>query len=415
MNKIKTTLVITTLTLTGLSTMNAADVTGAWKTEFDTQIGLQKYTFTFKQAGGTVTGQANSDIAGQKREVELKDGKVKGDELTFFETFEFDGNQIRIDYKGKVVGDEIKFTRNVADFATEQLVARRVKDAAPSDAPATAAPSPAAPGKVVRLYDGPAPGSEDWKQTEQENRTNMWNTRVVFNVTNPTLTVFQPEPAQANGTAVVICPGGAFFALSIDSEGFDVARWLVAKGLTCFVLKYRLVECKTDDPTREVMSRGRLDDIVAPIVKLALADGLAAIGHVRKHARDYGVNPDRIGIVGFSAGGTVAASVAFNYTPETRPNFVAPIYLAYSWTIKGNGVPTDAPPMFLLAATDDQLGLAPHSVNLYQDWTAAKKPAELHLFAKGGHGFGMRKQNLPTDRWIERFADWLDLQGLLKK
>jgi acetyl esterase/lipase len=243
----------------------------------------------------------------------------------------------------------------------------------------------------------------------------MWNTRVVFNVTNPTLTVFQPEPAQANGTAVVICPGGAFFALSIDSEGFDVARWLVAKGLTCFVLKYRLVECKTDDPTREVMSRGRLDDIVAPIVKLALADGLAAIGHVRKHARDYGVNPDRIGIVGFSAGGTVAASVAFNYTPETRPNFVAPIYLAYSWTIKGNGVPTDAPPMFLLAATDDQLGLAPHSVNLYQDWTAAKKPAELHLFAKGGHGFGMRKQNLPTDRWIERFADWLDVQGLLKK
>src|SRR5271168_909592 len=135
--------------------------------------------------------------------------------------------------------------------------------------------------KVIRLYDGSAPGSENWTQTEQENRTNLWNTRVVFNVVNPTLTVFQPAPGKASGTAVIICPGGAFFALSIDSEGFDVARWLAAKGVTCFVLKYRLVECKTDDPTSEVMTRGPLDEVVAPIVKLALADGNAAVGYVR--------------------------------------------------------------------------------------------------------------------------------------
>jgi acetyl esterase/lipase len=166
---------------------------------------------------------------------------------------------------------------------------------------------------------------------------------------------------------------------------------------------------------REAMSRGDLGPIVAPIVPLAMADGLAAVGHVRRRAKDYGVNPQRIGIMGFSAGGTVAASVAYNYTAETRPDFVAPIYLAYSWVIKTNGVPADAPPMFILAATDDPLRLASHSVDLYRDWTAAKKPAELHLFAKGGHGFGMKKQNLPTDDWIERFADWLDLQGLLKK
>src|SRR2546423_3712856 len=178
--------------------------------------------------------------------------------------------------------------------------------------------------KVVRLYDGPAPGSENWKQEEKENRTNLWQTRVVFNVANPTLTVFPADPAKANGTAVVICPGGAFFALSIDSEGFDVARWLKAKGVTCFVLKYRLVECKTDDPTRELMTRGKLDDVVAPIVKLAMADGNAAVAYVRKHAKEYGVNPERIGIMGFSAGGTVTASVAFNYSPDSRPNFVAP-------------------------------------------------------------------------------------------
>lgn len=169
------------------------------------------------------------------------------------------------------------------------------------------------------------------------------------------------------------------------------------KGVTSFVLKYRLVQCKTDDPTRELMTRGPLDDVVAPVVRLALADGNAAIGHVRKHAKDYGVNPDRIGIMGFSAGGTVAASVAYN------------------WTLKANGVPADVPPMFVLAATDDPLGLAPQSVALYQDWTVARKPAELHIFSKGGHGFGMRKQNLPSDRWVERFADWLEVQGVLKK
>jgi acetyl esterase/lipase len=269
--------------------------------------------------------------------------------------------------------------------------------------------------KVLRLYEGPAPGSENWTHTEQESRSNLWNGHIVFNVVNPTLTMFRPDAAKANGTAAIICPGGAFFALSIDSEGCNVARWLNEQGVTCFVLKYRLVECKTDDPTRELMTRGKLDPLVEPIVKLALADGLAAVGLVRKHATEYGINPKRIGIIGFSAGGTVAASVAYNYSPETRPDFVAPIYLAYNWTIKPSGVPADAPPMFILAATDDPLKLAPHSLDLYKDWTAAKKPAELHLFATGGHGFGMKKQNLPTDRWIERFADWLDMQGLLKK
>jgi acetyl esterase/lipase len=273
----------------------------------------------------------------------------------------------------------------------------------------------AAQEKVIRLYSGPAPGSEDWKHSEQENRTNFWNTRVVFNVVNPTLTVFQPDPAKAVGTAVIVCPGGAFFALSIDSEGFEVARWLNARGVTAFVLKYRLVECETDDPTREVMTKGAdLAQLAAPIVKLAMADGQAAVAYVRQHASEFGVKPDRIGLIGFSAGGTVVASVAYNYTPESRPNFVAPIYLAYDWAIKGD-VPADAPPMFILAATDDQLGLAPQSVRLYNDWTAAKKSAELHLLSKGGHGFGMRKQNLPSDRWIERFAEWLEVQGWLRK
>jgi len=269
--------------------------------------------------------------------------------------------------------------------------------------------------KVIRLYDGPAPGSETWKQEEKENTQNLWQTRIVYNVANPTLTVFKAAPALASGTAVVICPGGGFHALSIDSEGFDVARWLAAKGVTCFVLKYRLVESQTQDPVQELMAKGaKLEEDVKPVIKLAMADGIAAVGYVRKHAAEYGVDIDRIGIIGFSAGGTVAASVGYNYSSESRPNFVGPIYLQYEWTVK-QGVPADAPPMFILAATDDLLGLAPHSVSLYKDWTAAGKSAELHLYSKGGHGFGMRKQQLPTDRWIERFADWMEAQGFLKK
>lgn len=310
--------------------------------------------------------------------------------LIGLETFDSQGNP-------SVLDDE-------DEFASKKLLPELMK----AD---TTTFSAAADVEVVRLHPGSAPGSEHWTHSEKVSLINQWQTRVVFNVVHPTLTVFRP--VKTNGAAVVICPGGAFFGLSIDSEGHQVARWLADRGVTCFVLKYRLVECKTEDPTRELMTRGNLDDIVAPVVKLAMADGRDAIGHVRKHAKAYGVKPDRIGILGFSAGGTVAASVACNYTPETRPDFVAPIYLEYQWTLKSNGVPADAPPIFILAATDDPLGLAPHSVSIYQDWVAAKKSAELHLYAEGGHGFGMRTQNMPSDRWMERFADWLEASGFL--
>lgn len=272
--------------------------------------------------------------------------------------------------------------------------------------------------KVIRLYPGAAPGSETWKQQEKEYFSQIWNTQVVTNVVNPTLTVFSPEADKANGTAVIICPGGAFHALSINSEGVDVAKWLAARGVTAFVLKYRLVQTG-EDGVKEVMAKmGRtpanIDANNVDVVPLAVADGLAAMSYVRKHAAEFGVNPNRIGFMGFSAGGTVTASVAFQYSAETRPDFLAPIYV-YMGAVKPAEVPKDAPPMFIVAATDDQLGLAPDSVKLYSQWISAKKPAELHMYSKGGHGFGMRRQNLPSDQWIERFGDWLALQGLLKK
>jgi predicted peptidase len=271
--------------------------------------------------------------------------------------------------------------------------------------------------KVIQLYEGAAPGSESWNWSEGENDKNAWQTKVAFNVAKPTLNVFLPDPANANGTAVIICPGGAFYALSINSEGYDVAKWLAKKGVTCFVLKYRLVHVLGDDPTAEVarvLGKPEFEQQTSKVIPLSVADGKAAIAYVRKHAAEYNIAPDRIGMMGFSAGGTVTSAAAFNYTKENRPDFVAPVYAFFPTAMFGT-VANDAPPMFLVAASDDQLGLAPHSVDLYNKWLTAKKPVEMHMYAKGGHGFGMRTQNFPSDKWIERFEDWLNVQGLLKK
>jgi len=275
----------------------------------------------------------------------------------------------------------------------------------------------AAAQDVIPLYPATPPGSTPENYPEKQYFSKAWNTEVVANVTKPSLTVFKPSPELRNGTALVICPGGGFMALSINSEGIDVARYMAARGVTAFVLKYRLAhtgEDATQEFTALIADRQKFRETIGPVIPLAQADGLAAVTYVRQHASEWGVSPDRVGIIGFSAGGRVTAGVAFNYSPEGRPAFVAPIY-AGGEISKDVPVPVDAPPMFVVAATDDQLGLAPESVALYERWTDAHKSAELHLYAKGGHGFGMRKQSIPTDHWIERFTDWLELEGWLKK
>lgn len=270
--------------------------------------------------------------------------------------------------------------------------------------------------KVVQLYKGAAPGSENWTWNEAESDSNAWKTKAVYNVSRPTLTVFTPDSMSSTGTAVIIAPGGAFHALSINSEGFDVARWLVKKGVTCFVLKYRLAHSLTTDPVAEMNAKWgkpEFNEAIKAAIPLSVADGKAAIAYVRAHAGEYGVDPHKIGIIGFSAGGTVAASAAFNYTLENRPDFVAPVY-PYFPPEMVTRIPADAPPLFVAAATDDGLNLAPHSANLYQQWLSAKHPAELHMYSTGNHGFGMRVQHLPSDTWIERFGDWLRVNNYLK-
>ena len=272
---------------------------------------------------------------------------------------------------------------------------------------------------VIQLYNGAAPGSENWNWDEkfQDSTQNMFKTNLVYDVSKPTLTVYAPDPSVANGTAVVICPGGGFHLLSINSEGIDVANWLVKKGVTCFVLKYRLMHSPSGNPVQDMMdminNKESGNGETTKVIMMAISDGHAALAYVRQHAAEYKISPDKIGIIGFSAGGTVAASSAFNYTADNKPDFVAPIYAFMPDSLQTN-IPADAPPMFLAAASDDQLGLASHSVSLYNHWFAAKHSVELHMYVKGGHGFGMRVQNIPTDTWIARFGDWLNVEGFLK-
>jgi acetyl esterase/lipase len=268
---------------------------------------------------------------------------------------------------------------------------------------------------AIELYDGPAPGSEGWTHTEQRYFSESLDTEVVTNVVAPTLTPVLPAAGAGNGAAVVVAPGGAYHVLSIRSEGFDVAERLAAHGIAAFVLTYRLVPCEHDAVAEMTRKAGEdldamLTDMLA-VADLAAADAEAAVRLVRSRAEEFGVDPRRIGFMGFSAGGNVTMRVALTDDPAARPDFLAPVYA----TLRGIelvAAPEGSGPMFLVAATDDELGLARDSITLYETWRRARLPVELHLYARGGHGFGMRTQGLPSDTWIDRFLDWFDAAGL---
>jgi acetyl esterase/lipase len=206
--------------------------------------------------------------------------------------------------------------------------------------------------KIIPLYNGAAPGSENWNWDEKQIKADIGT--IIMDVSHPSLTAY--VPANPNGTAVIIAPGGAFHVLAFDLEGTEVAKRLNAKGITAFVLKYRVVY---DDPAHPensigtLMSTGnfkKLDSLNAPVVPLAMQDGLTAVKYVRQHAKEYNINPNKIGFMGFSAGGTVTMSVVYSATDESRPNFVAPIY-AYEGAIIGSTVPSVKTPIFIAAAT----------------------------------------------------------------
>ena len=273
----------------------------------------------------------------------------------------------------------------------------------------------------IRLWPGVAPGAEAATQEETSFVEN--DLLVLRNVVTPTLTPYLPDPALANGTAMIIAPGGGFFMLSWDNEGARVAEWLRDRGVACFVLKYRVVDT---GPTHEdfvaymnalIAKGGNSDEeraanivpVLEPLLQAgAAADGIRAMQAVRERAGEWNVETDRIGMLGFSAGGFLATYVALEAPPAARPDFIVAIY---GGDARG-GVAPDAPPLFTLVAADDPICLRA-CVDTFEAWRAARRPAELHVYAQGGHGFGMLRRGLPVDTWIERVADWMAAQGLL--
>lgn len=257
-----------------------------------------------------------------------------------------------------------------------------------------------ASAQTFELWPGPAPGSEKWTQSETTVTDTPLGT-VVFNVVTPTLTAYLPEKADASGTAVIIAPGGAFVALALDLEGRNVATWLQKRGIAAFVLKYRVVEKRGEGiPTGMDMDE---------VSRFGIADGIRAIEVVRERAVEFGVAPDRVGFLGFSAGAMVASGTALNRNVEARPNFVALLYGAPFG--KPPAIPKQLPPLFLAWAQNDDVALEP-IVRFHKALEAAGHRPEVHIFSAGGHGFGMKKQGTSSDYWIDTLYYWLEGQRL---
>jgi acetyl esterase/lipase len=313
-------------------------------------------------------------------------------------------------------------------------VACSASEGATSVAMADVKPGVATPQEFA-IWPGAAPGSETWAQ--QPNDVSVLGMHVIYNVVRPTLTAYFPDPAHATGTAVIVAPGGGFRFLNIDTEGTEVARWLTAHGIAAFVLKYRTVKMPDSTPgflialtqflgrLKDETARGEKGEIklvggpdkngadtpanILDWPAYGAADGVRAMQVVRAQAAHWGIAHDRIGFVGFSAGSMVTYGVLTSASPADMPDFAAPLYYSLSPDVP---LPANAPPLFLAAAGDDPISRG--MPQTYARWIAAGHPAELHIWAKGGHGFGMTKQGLPSDHWIEDFHAWLETQGLLK-
>lgn len=304
-----------------------------------------------------------------------------------------------------------RIVRNIAVAIAALIAAGPVLAQAPggaAQAPETSIPVPVFPS-AMRLYPGVAPGSESATQAEQWEE--QGKDRRARNVTVPELIPVLPAAGKANGTAVIILPGGAFRRLAMDKEGFGTANLLAQQGVSAYVLKYRLVETPA---SLADMARKMREDIASgkPVTThpLAIDDGRRALRMVRDNAARWGLRPDRIGMIGFSAGAMTTLEVALGPDAANRPDFAAMIYGPMS----ARPVPSDAPPLFLALAANDPL-FGHGDLGLFGAWQKAGKPVELHVFEQGGHGFGMTRQGLTSDFWADEFLAWMRMRGLLEK
>ncbi len=302
--------------------------------------------------------------------------------------------------------------------------------AATAQAETAPAPAPAIPAgfdfskmlRTIPLVD--IPGQIPLRPAQTKALPEQWemmtlggmSNRNIRNVVNPTLTPVLPDPAKATGVAVIIAPGGGFRGLAIDHEGFEVARWLADRGIAVFVLKYRVIATPRDAGTylQSVMQSmaGRTpEEIFRDPTPEALEDALAAIRLVRQRSAEWHVAPGKLGFVGFSAGAVATLGVGLAADPATRPDFIAPIYPPMA----ARPIPADAPPMFLAIALDDPLFGQGKPLGLIQSWRDAKRPLEVHLYEKGGHGFGMSGRFAGAALWIDEFYAWLKERGIQPK
>lgn len=308
---------------------------------------------------------------------------------------------------------------SVAALPLNAAFAQQPKPAAPVSAEAAARsvglpkvlPLPAEPD-AIPLYGASTPG-----KASTENWSRMGDNVVVRNVTRPTLTPVLPDPATATGAAVIIAPGGGFMALSTETEGFQQARALAKQGIAAFVLKYRLVPTPADEAEARLYSIKRLmaalsnpstggEDLRNPE---STEDGLAAIKLVRANAAKWGIDPARVGILGYSAGAMTALATGLAPQAQDRPAFIGYVYGPQNAV----SVPANAPPLFDAIALDDPI-FPSMGFPIVENWHKAKRPVELHAYGRGNHGFGMGQPGTTTTLSLEEFVAWLNMQGFLK-
>jgi dienelactone hydrolase len=277
----------------------------------------------------------------------------------------------------------------------------------------------------IRLWPGKAPGSENWTVPEATT-TSPTGDRTITNVSDPTVTVFLPAGANATGTAVVVAPGGALRLLGWDNEAVKVAQWLNSKGIAALVLKYRTLQTMPGSgrgrggpppglavagtgPRKELEIRNGNanpepdDPALREVLHMGIADAQQALRLARRNAASWRIDPARVGIIGFSAGGGIAVGTALAERSDGSPDFLVSLY---GPSLQDVTVPARAPPLFV-AVGSSHFNVTNGCLALFAAWKAAGKPAEIHVYDQISAGFGMTRRGLPVDSWNDRLLEWL--------
>jgi acetyl esterase/lipase len=273
--------------------------------------------------------------------------------------------------------------------------------------------------EVVRVWPGTPPGERVSSSGEVVEEPGTLDEKIT-DVTVPTLTVFRPTPGRATGAAMIILPGGGFNSLAWEREGILVAHWLTDRGITAFLLKYRVTSLNLATKVkmgamllmrRPTMFRD-LMAMVEPGRRIAIEDGLQAIRVVRSNAQKYEISSDRIGMMGFSAGAITTIGVVLEGDPASRPNFAATLYGS---ALNEKEPSKNAPPLFIVHCVDDPIIPVSESLNIFQAWQKVGIPAALHVYPTGVHGFGMRPvSGTAAVAWPQAFEAWLRQQGAIQ-